>query len=224
MIITRENIKEEAPNLNDEILNLEKKYGVNIIALAQVESLDTEEVSGYLVMANRVSLDRCVNSVVHLVQTAQEGFGIKPEMFFAEAIKRTVVNERVFYDVVEEFPPENKIKELERFLEPEGAHFVLHLFTSKDVTEESYSIYNNCSLKILAMSQARIENYIEQLGKISLKHHKENVEMMKLVDKLIESIQSGKELSTELEDDMIELLKALKAERNDAGSKKNLYN
>lgn len=101
----------------------------------------------------------------------------------------------------------NKIKELERFLEPEGAHFVLHLFTSKDVTEESYSIYNNCSLKILAMSQARIENYIEQLGKISLKHH-----------------QSGKELSTELEDDMIELLKALKAERNDAGSKKNLYN
>ena len=88
----------------------------------------------------------------------------------------------------------NKIKELERFLEPEGAHFVLHLFTSKDVTEESYSIYNNCSLKILAMSQARIENYIEQLGKISLKHHKENVEMMKLVDKLIESIQSGKEL------------------------------
>lgn len=44
--------------------------------------------------------------------------------------------------------------------------------------------------------------------------------MMKLVYKLIESIQSGKELSTELEDDMIELLKALKAERNDAGSKK----
>lgn len=80
----------------------------------------------------------------------------------------------------------NKLKELEEFLEPEGAHFVLHLFTSKDVTEESYSIYNNCSLKILAMSQARIENYIEQLGKISLKHHKENVEMMKLVDKLIE--------------------------------------
>lgn len=33
MIITRENIKEEASNLNDEILNLEKKYGVNIIAL-----------------------------------------------------------------------------------------------------------------------------------------------------------------------------------------------
>ena len=26
MIITRENIKEEASNLNDEILNLEKKY------------------------------------------------------------------------------------------------------------------------------------------------------------------------------------------------------
>lgn len=101
MIITRENIKEEASNLNDEILNLEKKYGVNIIALAQVESLDTEEVSGYLVMANRVSLDRCVNSVVHLVQTAQEGFGIKLEMFFAEAIKRTVVNERAFYDVYE---------------------------------------------------------------------------------------------------------------------------
>lgn len=103
----------------------------------------------------------------------------------------------------------NKLKELEEFLEPEGAHFVLHLFTSRDVTEESYSLYNNCSLKILAMSQARIENYIEQLGKISLKHHKENVELMKLVDKLIESIQSGKELSTELEGDMIELLKAL---------------
>lgn len=89
MIITRENLQEE--------VNLEKKYGVNIIALAQVESLDTEEESGYLVMANRVSLDRCVNSVVHLVQTAQEGFGIKPEMFFAEAIKRTVTNERAFY-------------------------------------------------------------------------------------------------------------------------------
>lgn len=116
----------------------------------------------------------------------------------------------------------NKLKELEEFLEPEGAHFVLHLFTSRDVTEESYSLYNNCSLKILAMSQARIENYIEKLGKISLKHHKENVEMMKLVDKLIESIQS--KLSTELEGDMVELLKALKAERNDAGSKKNLYN
>lgn len=26
MIITRENLKEEASNLNDEILNLEKKY------------------------------------------------------------------------------------------------------------------------------------------------------------------------------------------------------
>lgn len=91
MIITRENIKEEASNLNDEILNLEKKYGVNIIALAQVESLDTEEASNYLVMANRVSLNRCVNSVVQLVVcSAQEGFGIKPEMFFAEAIKRTV--------------------------------------------------------------------------------------------------------------------------------------
>lgn len=85
MIITRENIKEEASNLNDEILNLEKKYGVNIIALAQVESL-----SNYLVMANRVSLNRCINSVVQLVCSAQEGFGIKPEMFFAEAIKRTV--------------------------------------------------------------------------------------------------------------------------------------
>lgn len=91
MIITRENIKEEASNLNDEILNLEKKYGVNIIALAQVESLDT----------------RCVNSVVQLVCSAQEGFGIKPEMFFAEAIKRTVGNERVFYDADEEVPPEN---------------------------------------------------------------------------------------------------------------------
>lgn len=74
MIITRENIKEEASNLNDEILNLEKKYGVNIIALAQVESLDTEEASNYLV---------------------------------AEAIKRTVGNERVFYDADEEVPPEN---------------------------------------------------------------------------------------------------------------------
>lgn len=82
----------------------------------------------------------------------------------------------------------NKLKELEEFLEPEGAHFVLHLFTSRDVTEESYSLYNNCSLKILAMSQARIENYIEQLGKISLKHHKENVELMKLVDKLGETV------------------------------------
>lgn len=51
MIITRENLNEEVSNLNDEILNLEKKYGVNIIALAQVESLDTEEASGYLVMA-----------------------------------------------------------------------------------------------------------------------------------------------------------------------------
>lgn len=48
-------------------------------------------------MANRVSLDRCVNSVVQLVCSAQEGFGIKPEMFFAEAIKRTVTNERAFY-------------------------------------------------------------------------------------------------------------------------------
>lgn len=122
MIITRENIKEEASNLNDEILNLEKKYGVNIIALAQVESLDTEEVSGYLVMANRVSLDRCVNSVVHLVQTAQEGFGIKPEMFFAEAIKRTVVvNERAFYDVDEEVPSENAGETFKKMLVKEVA-------------------------------------------------------------------------------------------------------
>lgn len=107
MIITRENLNEEVSNLNDEILNLEKKYGVNIIALAQVESLDTEEASGYLVMANRVSLNRCINSVVQLVCSAQEGFGIKPEMFFAEAIKRTVGNERFFYDADEEVPPEN---------------------------------------------------------------------------------------------------------------------
>lgn len=119
MIITRENIKEEASNLNDEILNLEKKYGVNIIALAQVESLDTEEVSGYLVMANRVSLDRCVNSVVHLVQTAQEGFGIKPEMFFAEAIKR--IKERAFYDVDEEVPPENAGETFKKMLVKEVA-------------------------------------------------------------------------------------------------------
>lgn len=107
MIITRENLNEEVSNLNNEILNLEKKYGVNIIALVQVESLDTEEASGYLVMANRVSLNRCVNSVVQLVCSAQEGFGIKPEMFFAEAIKRTVGNERFFYDADEEVPPEN---------------------------------------------------------------------------------------------------------------------
>lgn len=120
MIITRENIKEEASNLNDEILNLEKKYGVNIIALA-LESLDTEEVSGYLVMANRVSLDRCVNSVVHLVQTAQEGFGIKPEMFFTEAIKRTVVNEGAFYDVDEEVPPENAGETFKKMLVKEVA-------------------------------------------------------------------------------------------------------
>ena len=86
----------------------------------------------------------------------------------------------------------NKLKELEEFLEPEGAHFVLHLFTSRDVTGESYSLYNNCSLKILAMSQARIENYIEQLGEISLKHHKENVEIMKRMDKLIEAHNRGK--------------------------------
>lgn len=106
MIITRENLKEEVSNLNDEILNLGKKYGVNIIAIAKVESLDTEE-KGYLVMANRVSLDRCVNSVVHLVKAAQESFGIKPAMFFAEAIKKAGVNERFFYDVDEEIPPEN---------------------------------------------------------------------------------------------------------------------
>lgn len=114
MIITRENIKEEALNLNDEILNLEKKYGVNIIAVAQVESFDTEETSGYLCMANRVSLNRCVNSVVYLVKMAQEGFGIKPEMFFAEAIKRTVVNERVFYDVDEEVPPKMRVRLLRK--------------------------------------------------------------------------------------------------------------
>lgn len=107
MIITRENLKEEASNLNDEILNLEKKYGVNIIALAQVESLDTEEANGYLVMANRVSLDRCVNSVVRLVRTVQESFDIKPEMIYAEAIKRTIANKRAFYDLDEEVPPEN---------------------------------------------------------------------------------------------------------------------
>lgn len=108
MIITRENIKEEVSNLNDEILNLEKKYGVNIIVLAQVESLDTEETSSYLVMGNRVSLNRCVNSVVQLACSAQEGFGIKPEMFFAEAIKRTVTNERAFYD--EEVPPKMRVR------------------------------------------------------------------------------------------------------------------
>lgn len=119
MIITRENLQEEASNLNDEILNLEKKYGVNIIALAQVESLDTEEESGYLVMVNRVSLDRCVNSVVHLVQTAQEGFGIKPEMFFAEAIKR--IKERAFYDVDEEVPPENAGETFKKMLVKEVA-------------------------------------------------------------------------------------------------------
>lgn len=110
MIITRENLNEEASNLNDEILNLEKKYGVNIITLAQVESVDTEEASGYLVMANRVSLNRWINSVVHLVQTAQESFGIKPEMFLLEAIKRTVGNKSAFYDIDEEVPPENADK------------------------------------------------------------------------------------------------------------------
>lgn len=119
MIITRENIKEEVSNLNDEILNLEKKYGVNIIVLAQVESLDTEETSSYLVMANRVSLNRYVNSVVQLACSAQEGFGIKPEMFFAEAIKRTVTNERAFYD--EEVPPENAGETFKKLLVKEVA-------------------------------------------------------------------------------------------------------
>lgn len=119
MIITRENIKEEVSNLNDEILNLEKKYGVNIIVLAQVESFDTEETSSYLVMANRVSLNRCVNSVVQLACSAQEGFGIKPEMFFAEAIKRIVTNERAFYD--EEVPPENAGETFKKLLVKEVA-------------------------------------------------------------------------------------------------------
>lgn len=119
MIITRENIKEEVSNLNDEILNLEKKYGVNIIVLAQVESFDTEEASSYLVMANRVSLNRCVNSVVQLVCSAQKGFGIKPEIFFAEAIKRTVTNERAFYD--EEVPPENAGETFKKLLVKEVA-------------------------------------------------------------------------------------------------------
>lgn len=76
--------------------------------------MDAEEASGCLVMANRVSLDRCVNSVVHLVQMAQEGFGIKPEMFFAEAIKRTVVNEMAFYDVDEEVPPKMRVRLLRK--------------------------------------------------------------------------------------------------------------
>lgn len=119
MIITRENLKEEASNLNDEILNLEKKYGVNIIALAQVESLDTEEASGYLVMANRVRLNMCVNSVVLLVQTVQESFDIKPEMIYAEAIKRTVGNERAFYD--EEVPPRNAGETFKKMLIKEVA-------------------------------------------------------------------------------------------------------
>lgn len=121
MIITRENLNEEASNLNDEILNLEKKYGVNIIALAQVESLDTEEASGYLVMANRVSLNRCVNSVVHLVQTVQESFDIKPEMFYAEAIKRTIANEKVFCDLDEDIPPENAGETFKKMLIKEVA-------------------------------------------------------------------------------------------------------
>lgn len=98
MIITRENIKEEASNLNDEILNLEKNMGSTLLHWHKLKvwtRLNTEEASNYLVMANRVSLDRCVNSVAQLVRSAQEGFGIKPEMFFAEAIKRTVTNERM---------------------------------------------------------------------------------------------------------------------------------
>lgn len=121
MIITRENLNEEASNLNDEILNLEKKYGVNIIALVQVESLDTEEASGYLVMANRVSINRCVNSVVHLVQTVQESFDIKPEMIYAEAIKRTIANERVFFDLDEDIPPENAGETFKKMLIKEVA-------------------------------------------------------------------------------------------------------
>lgn len=122
MIITRENLQEEASNLNDEILNLEKKYGVNIIALAQVESLDTEEASGYLVMANRVSLNRCINSVVHLVQTVQESFDIKPEMIYAEAIKRTIANERKgFCDLDEDIPPENAGETFKKMLIKEVA-------------------------------------------------------------------------------------------------------
>lgn len=121
MIITRENLNEEASNLHEEILNLEKKYGVNIIALAQVESLDTEEASGYLVMANRVSLNRCVNSVVHLVKTVQESFDIKPEMIYAEAIKRTIANERVFCDLDEDIPPENAGETFKKMLIKEVA-------------------------------------------------------------------------------------------------------
>lgn len=119
MIITRENIKEEVSNLNDEILNLEKKYGVNIIVLAQVESLDTEKTSSYLVMANRVTLNSCVNSVVQLACSAQKGFGIKPEMFFAEAIKRTVTNERAFH--YEEVPPKNAGETFKKLLVKEVA-------------------------------------------------------------------------------------------------------
>lgn len=121
MIITRENLNEEASNLNDEILNLEKKYGVNIIALAQVESLDTEEASGYLVMANRVSINRCVNSVVHLVQTVQKSFDINPEMIYAEAIKRTIANERFFCDLDEDIPPENAGETFKKMLIKEVA-------------------------------------------------------------------------------------------------------
>lgn len=83
--------------------------------------MDTEEASNYLVMANRVSLDRCVNSVAQLVWTAQESFGIKPEMFFAEAIKRTVGNERVFYDADEEVPPENAGETFKKLLVKEVA-------------------------------------------------------------------------------------------------------
>lgn len=58
MIITRENIKEEASNLNDEILNLEKKYGVNIITVAQVESFDTELESDMLELLKALKAER----------------------------------------------------------------------------------------------------------------------------------------------------------------------
>lgn len=81
--------------------------------------MGTEEASNYLVMANRVSLERCVNSVAQLVWTAQEGFGIKPEMFFAEAIIRTVTNVRAFYD--EEVPPENAGETFKKLLVKEVA-------------------------------------------------------------------------------------------------------
>lgn len=83
--------------------------------------MDTEEASGYLVMANRVSLNRCVNSVVHLVQTVQESFDIKPEMIYAEAIKRTIANERVFCDLDEDIPPENAGETFKKMLIKEVA-------------------------------------------------------------------------------------------------------